>query len=181
MSKLTFAVLNFKTQKPPNCQSNIKLLFCCSTLCTPILSVFLWLWCNCWKASYKGSLLIRERYSFRLSWVFLNFPILPFDVRLRVFLQRKVCIFTKRQSLLIYQTYQPASQTDSTRQLEFLKSFKILFQVSDEILLPFFIFCLTWQSCKQGKKRGHAAVSDILAVIHVFCQLAWQSAHSIKY
>ena len=98
---------------------------CCSTLCTPILSVFLWLWCNCWKASYKGSLLIRERYSFRLSWVFLNFPILPFDVRLRVFLQRKVCIFTKRQSLLIYQTYQPASQTDSTRQLEFLKSSKI--------------------------------------------------------
>ena len=103
------------------------------------------------------------------DWVFLNFPILPFDVRL-VFSSRKVCISQKRQSLLIYQTYQPAPQTDSTRQFRILK---IILYFSKVTYCSLFLMRIFWFFCRfqffpqldnlasKEKNVGHAAVSNI--------------------
>ena len=116
---------------------------------------------------------------------------------LRVFLPGESLHFGKRQrTLLIYQTYQPESQTDSTRHLEFLKTVFWTFQFwalscCSVFLMRFvFLFCsifgiflfnffaLTWQSCKGGKKDTQLFPTS--AVTHVFAP-TWQSAHSIKY
>ena len=120
------------------------------------------------------------------DWVFLNFPILPFDVRL-VFSSRKVCISQKRQSLLIYQTYQPAPQTDSTRQFRILK---IILYFSKVTYCSLFLMRIYWFFCRfrffpqldnlasKEKKRRPCSCFQHSAVIHVFAQLAWQSAHA---
>ena len=129
--------------------------------------------CNCSKASDKRSLLIRERYSFRLGFSQLSNP--PVWCQTHVFLQKSLH-FTKRQSLLIYQTYQAAPQTDSARQFTILKIIlycstlksnmfpRVFSPCLDEnllILLPFSIFYRLDNLASKEKNVGHAAVSDI--------------------
>ena len=173
MSKLTFAVLKLSNPEPSDLPVNCQTIFQNSFFLLNLIFFRKCIWCS--SELFKSVLIQKKSFDTRKIFFQTGFSSSsPVWCQTRVFSEKSLH-FTKRQSLLIYQTYQPTSQTDSTRgSLNSLKCFTTGKSFSSMFLRRMFFgrFFWTWLE----KNCRLAAVSPI-GVIHFFGNLTIGTRH----
>ena len=169
MSKLTFAVLKLSNPEPSDLPVNCQTIFQNSFFLLNLIFFRKCIWCS--SELFKSVLIQKKSFDTRKIFFQTGFSSSsPVWCQTRVFSEKSLH-FTKRQSLLIYQTYQPTSQTDSTRgSLNSLKCFTTGKSFSSMFLRRMFFWTWLEKNCRL------AAVSPI-GVIHFFGNLTIGTRH----